>query len=231
LLSSFSFQWYYDSTGHGTHVTGTIAARRNGFGVVGVAPEATVLTYRVLDTTGAWAYSSTLAQAALNCYREGAKVINMSLGGPEYSSAENDMFRSLYSKGVVSVAASGNDGGTSLMYPASYLEVVSVAAVDSKKKLASFSQRNSRVDLSAHGVAVASTLPWWMGDYGYLDGTSMACPHVAGVAALLFSKRPSASAATIVNAMTATAQDLGPSGRDSSYGSGLVNALAALSRV
>jgi serine protease len=198
---------------------------------VGVAPEATVITYRVLGPSLAWAYSSTLVEAALNCYKEGAKVINMSLGGPAYSTAENNAFKNLYSKGVVSVAAAGNDGGTSLLYPASYLEVVSVAAVDSQKRLASFSQRNSRVDLSAQGVSVLSTLPVSKGSYGSLDGTSMACPHVAGVAALLFSKKPSASASAIVSAMTSTAQDLGTAGRDNSYGFGLVNALAALSRV
>jgi serine protease len=184
-----------------------------------------------MGSDGYWAYASTLADAAQSCYKAGAKVINMSLGGPDYSTAENNMFKSLYSKGVVSVAAAGNDGGTKRMYPASYAEVVSVAAVSSQKRVASFSQRNDRVDLSAHGVGVLSTAPLWAGGYASLDGTSMACPHVAGVAALLFSKKPSASASAIVSAMTSTAQDLGTAGRDNSYGFGLVNALAALSRV
>jgi subtilisin family serine protease len=172
-----------------------------------------------------------LSNAALECYKAGAKVINMSLGGSSYSASENSMFAYLYGKGVVSVAAAGNSGTTAHHYPASYASVLSVAAVDSSKRLAVFSQRNSGVDISAHGVSVVSTIPRVQGGYGYLSGTSMACPHVAGVAALLFSKNPYATAATIFSAITSTAQDLGTVGRDNSYGYGLVNAQAALYRV
>jgi serine protease len=216
---------------HGTHVVGILAARRNGLGVAGVAPEATVLTFRVFDDYANWAYASSVADAALACYKAGARVINMSLGGPDYSSSENSMFSYLYGKGVVSIAAAGNDGSTTHHYPASYSGVVSVAAVDSSKRLAIFSQRNSGVDISALGVDVYSTLPTAQGSYGYKSGTSMACPHVAGVAALLLGKNPSATASKIVSAMTSTAQDLGTAGRDISYGYGLVDAQAALSRV
>lgn len=200
-------------------------------GVVGVAPDSTVLVFRVFNDAGNWAYSSSLANAALACQQAGAKVINMSLGSGSYSASEHDMFRRLYSLGVVSVAAAGNSGTTAYNYPASYPEVVSVAAIDSNKNLASFSQRNDRVDISAHGVSVLSTLPRARGSFGRLSGTSMASPHVAGVAALLFSKNPGASAATVVNAMTSTAQDLGSVGKDTWYGHGLVNAYSAMFRV
>jgi serine protease len=212
-------------------VAGTIAARLNGLGVVGVAPEATVLTFRVFDDLANWAYASSVADAALTCYKAGARVINMSLGGPDYSSSENSMFAYLYENGVVSVAAAGNEGTTSDHYPASYEGVVSVAAVDSSMNRAVFSQSNSGVDISALGVDVYSTLPVALGSYGYKSGTSMACPHVAGVAALLLSKNPSATASSIVSAMTSTALDLGTVGRDDSFGYGLVDAQAALSQV
>jgi serine protease len=220
------------SPGHGTHVTGTIAARRNGRGVVGVAPEATILTNRILDDKGRRAYASTVANAALSCYRDvGAKVINMSIGGSKYSSGEKSVFKYLYQKGVVSVGSAGNKGNATLNYPASYPSIVSVAAVNSDKRHASFSQRNSAVDLSAHGVSVYSTLPRAQRSYGFKSGTSMAAPHVAGVAALLFSKNPSATAAKVISAMKSTAEDLGAVGRDPLFGHGLVNAQAALAKV
>lgn len=217
--------------GHGTHVTGTIAARQNGQGVSGVAPDSTVLTFRVFNNAAKYAYSSSVADAAISCHQAGARVINMSLGGPTPSPAEKAIFSLLYMNGVVSVAAAGNGGTTAYHWPASYPGVVSVAAIDLAGRLYSGSQRNSQVDLSAHGVGVFSTLPRAMGSYGSMTGTSMASPHVAGVAAILLSRNPYASAATIVNAMVSTAKDLGPSGRDDSFGWGMVDAYAALFRV
>jgi subtilisin family serine protease len=144
---------------------------------------------------------------------------------------EHRVFYKLYAKGVVTVAPAGNSGTSENQYPASYRWTVSVAAVDASKRVASFSQRNRYVDLAAHGVKVRSTLPRSHGSYGSLSGTSMASAHVAGVAAILFSKDPSASGKQVRDAMTSTAQDLGTAGYDSSYGNGLVDALAALSEM
>jgi len=127
------------------------------------------------------------------------------------------------------LAAAGNAGNTSFSYPASYNAVVSVAAVDSSRNLASFSQRNSQVELAGPGVGVNST--WNNGGYNSISGTSMASPHVAGVAALVWSNHPTCTAAQIRAALTATAQDRGAAGRDTSFGFGIVQAKAAVDRL
>ena len=351
--------WNTDTCGHGSHVAGTIAASANGRGVVGLNKGAVSLhLVKVFDGESCgWSYSSTLVNAARACQSAGAKVINMSLGGTLSSRTENSAFQNLYSQGVLSVAAAGNSGNTQKSYPASYDSVISVAAVDSNKALASFSQRNSQVELAAPGVGVLSTVPQVSattsvdsvsyivsalegtaqttatgqtlanggrcttavaaafagqivlcerGDitfaekvnnvfnsggvgviiynnvpggfsgtlgtggaaaipavsmsqedgqylvglvgngsvhladistfpdnqasgYAYYDGTSMATPHVAGVAALIWSANPTGwSNAQIRAALDATAEDLGAAGRDTSFGYGLVRAQAAL---
>ena len=131
----------------------------------------------------------------------------------------------MYDDGVLLVAAAGNDGSTNYLYPASYPSVISVAAVNSNKGLASFSQRNDQVDLAAPGVSVRSTVP--PDGYRSLSGTSMATPHVSGVAALVWSHFPDKSAQEIRQALQESAEDLGPSGKDIRFGHGLVNAKRA----
>jgi subtilisin family serine protease len=158
--------WNSDSCGHGTHVAGTIAAQDNSTGVIGVSP-GDVDMYIVQVFSGAscgWSYASDLADAASRCKTAadaaGKKlVINMSLGGSNSSTAEGNAFQNLYNQGVLSIAAAGNDGNSTLSYPASYSSVVSIAAVDSAKAKADFSQYNSQVELSAPGVGILSTYP------------------------------------------------------------------------
>lgn len=228
--------WDVDYCGHGTHVAGTIAALGgNTKGVVGVIGNSASIDLHILKVFGSpssacgWSYASTLVDAANRCAAAGAKIINMSLGctGRRCSSTtENNAFADLYADGVLPIAAAGNSGNTQYSYPASYDSVVSVAAVNSSGALASFSQRNDQVELAAPGVSVLSTVP---GDaYASYNGTSMATPHAAGVAALVWSYFPTASAATIRGALQATAVDLGAAGRDNSYGYGLVQAKAAV---
>jgi subtilisin family serine protease len=364
--------WTEDGSGHGTHVSGTINALDNEIGVIGVFPSVPMHIVRVFGSDGNWAYSSELINAVDDCVSHGARVINMSLGGPRPSVLENAVFLHAQKQGVLSIAAAGNGGAgrvcdifadpghperqaCKLHYPSGYDSVVSVAAVDSAAAVASFSQINSKVEIAAPGVSVLSTVPTdskmdvtltsgnittavepmdnfdtpaapvtgnlvdcglageaaecgdatdkicliergvhtyatkalscqtaggigavvfqkeeaaaegpvvgTLGDthvnipvvgtdrdtglalldtkigqpatlsfvvsdynYDYFTGTSMATPHVAGVAALIWSKHPACGPIDIRNAMNATAVDLGAKGRDRYYGNGLVQA-------
>ena len=192
-FSITSENWNEDTCSHGTHVAGTIAAtRNNGLGVAGVAPNVRLIIAEVFESPGGRcggvSVTDTIA-AARQCQEEGTDIINMSLGSVRsFQSWENDAYESLQSQGVLVVASAGNSGTTSYNYPASYDSIVSVAAIDSDKELCTGSQRNDQVDLAAPGVAVLSTVNG--NDYRYFTGTSMASPHVAGVAALVWSSNP-----------------------------------------
>lgn len=349
-------RWDIDYCGHGSHVAGTLVARDNATGVVGVAPgNVSLHVVKVFDGANCgWTYSSTLLDAANRCAQAGARVINMSLGGPDASSAERDGFQQLYAAGVLSVAAAGNDGNTAHSYPASYDSVISVGAVDAAKVVAGFSQRTDQVELAAPGVAVLSTVPQVSATttvggisyvvtaldgtqqlvrsgalvagglctdsgggsfagkvvicergeitfadkaanaygggaaglivynnvpggfnghlggpgpgipvvgmaradgqflvanalgaaatmstvpanpgngYALFNGTSMASPHVAGVAALVWSRQPQWTNAQVREALAVTAEDIGVPGRDDAAGWGLANAEAALAEL
>jgi serine protease len=230
-------EWTSDTNGHGTHVTGIIAAADNDIGVVGVAPDVGIHVVDVFGNFG-FAYASALIDAAYSCRDAGAKVISMSLGGPLYYEFENAVFTELLNvNGILSVAAAGNSGDSSYSFPASYDNVLSVGAVDEFKQLAFFSQFNDRVNIVAPGVGVLSTLPasgtceicteLGLSTYGELDGTSQATPFVSGIAALLWSSNPSLPAEDIRSAMLNSALDLGTEGRDDFYGNGLISALSA----
>jgi len=156
--------WDTDLCGHGTHVAGTIAAlTNNDKGVMGVTDNTSLFIVKVFgDTTVGscdWSYSSDLISAIVQCQNQGqADVINMSLGGTRSIKSEKTAMDEAYASGVLLVAAAGNDGNNRQHYPASYNSVLSVAAVDSAGARASFSQRNSQVDVGAPGVAVFSTV-------------------------------------------------------------------------
>ena len=220
--------WYNDGNGHGTHVAGTIAAiGGNGQGVVGVNPSDQLGLHivKVFNDQGRWAYGSDLIRAIEQCQQAGANVTSMSLGGSGQSSAERQAFANSYAQGMLHIAAAGNDGNSSMSYPASYDAVVSVAAVDSSENKASFSQYNSQVEIAGPGVSVNST--WINSGYKSISGTSMATPHVSGVAALVWSHYPNCSNQQIRDALNASAKDKGAAGRDTSYGYGIVKAKAA----
>ncbi|MDK1287842.1 S8 family serine peptidase [Pseudoalteromonas umbrosa] len=220
--------WYNDGNGHGTHVAGTIAALGgNGTGVVGVNASGNLKLHivKVFNDSGRWAYGSDLIEAINQCEAAGAHITSMSLGGSGSSTAERNAFDQSYQRGMLHIAAAGNGGNSALSYPASYDNVVSVAAVDSSENKASFSQYNSQVEIAGPGVGVNST--WNNGGYRSISGTSMATPHVSGVAALVWSNYPTCSNVEIRAALNASAKDKGAAGRDTSYGHGIVQAKAA----
>lgn len=219
--------WYEDGHGHGTHVSGTIVALDNDRGVVGIHGSTTLPLHmvKVFNNQGNWAYGSDLIAAVDQCLAAGAQIISMSLGGSYSSVAEEEAFADAETAGVLAIAAAGNGGSATLSYPASYDSVMSVAAIDGNRQVASFSQYNSQVEIAAPGVGVVSTLPG--NNYAAWDGTSMATPHVSGVAALVWSHHEGCSNRDVRTALVAGAEDLGGPGRDSSYGHGLVDAEAA----
>ncbi|MGK2859001.1 MAG: S8 family serine peptidase [Thermoanaerobaculia bacterium] len=340
-----------DAVGHGTHVAGTIGARDNAEGVVGVAPEAELYSLRVFDGNSDFTNASALIEVIDWSIANGLKVLNMSLGGPETSQLEREAFARAQQNGILVFASTGNSGIREISYPAGYEGAIGVGAIDATLDKASFSTFGANVMITAPGVGVLSTfpidaslLPLITGDgvsgiaagllqnsplrrvtgqfvdcglgktgefpasvagklaliqrgeitfaekaknakaagatgviifnnlnggfsgtlgeepfswpvsvsitlaegialraapagtqitldfvqgFDFLQGTSMSCPHVAGVAALVWSVRPDASAAQVREALLRSATDLGAEGWDELYGHGVVNAHGA----
>ena len=221
-----------DDHGHGTHVAGTIGARDNGQGVIGVAPEVELYAVKVLDANGSGSWSAVAA--GINwAVQNGMNVISMSLGGTAGSQAVADAVAAADAAGILVVSAAGNSGCcNTVLYPAKYPESMAVAAVDQLDQWASFSSTGPEVDVAAPGVSISSTVPTVFcalcdpSGYRNLSGTSMATPHVSGVAALLMSRgRSNAEARALI---TSTAVDLGTGGVDNYYGWGRVDAVAAV---
>lgn len=221
-------EWYEDGNSHGTHIIGTIAGVDNGVGVVGVAPDASIHVVRVFDDSGQFTASS-LVVAMNACADADANIISMSLGGPVSTFAERTTVRQLQNSGILLVAASGNDAnGVNLVeYPSGYEEVMSVGAVDEDFKIADFSTHNTEVDIAGPGVSVLSATAASDRSYSKLSGTSMATPHIAGVAALLWSRFPNSSVDDIRDALEQSARDFGACGKDRLFGNGMVDAVAA----
>ena len=211
-----------DDNGHGTHVAGTIAAKaNNGIGVAGVAFNADLVVCQALDEFGSGSVADVASCIALVA-SQGAKVISMSLEGGPSATLQNAVAGAWNTgNGAVIVAAAGNEGDATLDYPAAYPEVVSVAATDNRDAHADFSNANSDVEVAAAGVNVLSTVPG--GGYETMSGTSQATPHVSGVAAVLRQLFPADNARTIRFRLDAAVNDLGPAGRDTSFGFGRVN--------
>lgn len=174
--------------------------------------------------------ASSLAAAMEECQAGNVNVINMSLGGASSSTFEKNVVDSLTGAGITIVAASGNsgEGPNPLEFPAGYDNVISVGAVDMNGNIASFSTHNSQVDVSAPGVDIVSLSHQCPSCYASFSGTSMASPHVAGVAALLHSKYGTTkSRQEIRTAIEASARDTGACGVDRMFGHGIVDVMAA----
>jgi subtilase family protein/S-layer family protein/fervidolysin-like protein len=235
-----------DDNGHGTHIAGIIAgAGNNGIGGAGLAWRASILPIKVADSGGnltSEAWINGIAYAV----QHRAQVINMSFGGTTYSGSEQAAITDAWRAGLVVVGSAGNsgDGGNPVEYPASYDNVVSVAAIGSDNFRAYYSEYNRFVDVTAPGgnARFSNDPPdrfilssWPLGlqsnyqtGYGQEIGTSQAAAFVSGLAALMLSTGPGWTNAALVDRMQRTATDLGPAGRDDSYGYGLINAAAAI---
>ncbi|MEV4279493.1 S8 family serine peptidase [Actinoplanes xinjiangensis] len=223
-----------DGNGHGTHVAGTVAAvTGNGEGIAGVAPDARILPVKVLDADGT-GWTSDTAEGIVWAVDNGAQVINLSLGADSSTEAEEAAVAYAVENGVTVVAAAGNERevGSPTSYPAAYDGVIAVAATDADDEIAEYSNRGDYVDVAAPGSGILSTYPADLSEdgseYAELDGTSMAAPHVAAVAALIKASLPDITADGIQNALEESAVDLGDDGFDPDFGHGRIDAAAAV---
>lgn len=224
-----------DDNGHGTHVSGIIAAEDNDIGVVGVAPQAYLYSAKVLafDSTGS---TSDIVSGLEWSVDNDMRIINMSLGSEDDSISVGRAINNTYNAGILIVSAAGNSGnvigkGDNIDFPARYNSVISVGATDINDKRASFSSTGPTLELSAPGDHILSTLNG--NKYGSLSGTSMSCPHVSGVAALIMSAEPGITNVRTRVRMQMTAQNMskvtgGFSAKDW-YGYGLVDAVRSTS--
>lgn len=208
-----------DDHAHGTHVAGTILARRNGIGVAGVAPRALLMRVKVLDRNGS-GLDSGIAAGIVWAANHGARVINLSLGATGRSDViERAIHYATIVRKALLVAAAGNNFGGPVLYPARNPLCVAVAATDQTNRRAPFSNRGAELDIAAPGVHILSTLPG--NHYGVMNGTSMAAPHVAGVAVAALSRKPLMGPFQTRSMMEQTAIPLGPI---IDFGRGLVQA-------
>lgn len=228
-----------DDHGHGTHVAGIAAAvTNNSRGVAGLGWDAKIMPVKVLDSQGS-GYYSWIASGIYWAVNNGAKVINLSLGGQSYASALQEATDYAYSQGALVVAASGNCGDpltyknngctvfNPVIYPGANPNVLGVGSTTSTDARSSFSSYGYWVDVAAPGSNIYSTV--WNDTYTSLSGTSMASPLVAGLASLVWARNPALSNVQVAGVIMSTAVDLGTPGRDDYFGYGRVNAEAAVS--
>ncbi|MDX1953843.1 MAG: S8 family serine peptidase [Verrucomicrobiota bacterium] len=208
---------------HGTHVAGTIGARGNNrLGVTGVCWEVRLMGLKAFDREGDGSVAEAI-QAINYAVRNGALIINASWGLEQGSKALHEAIEDATRQGVVFVAAAGNDRKAAEFYPAAYPEVIAVAATDARDQRARFSNYGSWVDIAAPGEAILSTLP--NNQYGYENGTSMASPHIAGVAALLLARQPGLGVEEVRRILI---NSVDPVQADQPIGAGRINAARAV---
>lgn len=243
---------------HGSHVSGTVAARtNNNRGVAGVAYSARIMPLRALGAGGggtsydleqAIRFAAALPNDSGTVPDRPADIINLSLGGAPFIQATQDLFNEVRAAGILVVASAGNEASSIPGYPASYTGVISVSAVDAQRRLAPYSNTGTAIDIAAPGgnngedfngdgypdgvLSTGGSVSAGVLKYEYvfLAGTSMAAPHVAGVLALMKSVNPALTPQDI-DVLLQTGQlsdDLGATGRDNLYGHGLVNAQRAV---
>jgi len=218
-----------DDNGHGTFVSGILGAKSNDQGVAGISFGAKIMPLKVMDASGvpsAALHVSEVVEALHYAADNGARVVSMSLGTYFQSSALQEAVNYAHGKGTVLAAAAGNDGNSSILYPACCENVLGAGATTNQDEKASFSNYNSGVDVTAPGEYVYSTMN--SGTYGFGSGTSAATPMVAGLAALVVSRSPSLTASQVEQEIMKNAEDLGAPGRDDLFGYGRINAYRTL---
>lgn len=211
-----------DNQGHGTHVAGTIGARENDKGVLGVAPDCELLIGKVLGDDGS-GYGEWIAAGIDWAVQNGAHLISMSLGSAfEDREITGAIVRAVKS-GVWCICAAGNDGRpNSVNWPAKHPAAIAVGATDDRGRVAEFSSRGKQVDVAAPGVNILSA--WPGGKFARISGTSMATPFVTGCIALALSDDVALdSVADLRTLFERTSEDVGDPGHDSDYGWGLIN--------
>lgn len=218
---------------HGTHVAGIAAAAStdNPQGLVGICPHCRIMPVKVLDNTGSGTLDK-VASGIVYAADSGARVINLSLGAAFGGTALEDAVNYAWNRGALVVAAAGNNGDATPVYPAAYANALTVAASNGEDWHSCFSNYGAHyVEVTAPGELIySSTLRDAAGQdtYGTYSGTSMATPHVAGLAGLLFAQLPSRTNRNVWDILAATAEDLGPVGMDDFFGHGRINARRAL---
>jgi subtilisin family serine protease len=218
-----------DVNGHGTHVAGIIGAGINGVGIVGVAPEVTLLPVRVLDSTGT-GLNSDIGAGISWAVDHGANVINISIGSSVNSAVVSSAVDYAVQRGVTVVAAAGNNHQLTPadvpQYPAALDSTVAVAALSPSGAIAGYSTNGSYVDVAAPGSTIWSSVP--PSTWGTKSGTSMAAPHVSALIALILGSRGSVAPPAMLSRLTSTATDGGPAGFDPMFGWGRIDPIAAL---
>jgi subtilisin family serine protease len=215
-----------DDYGHGTHVTGIIAAAGNNrSGIAGMAWGVSILPIKVLNASGS-GYGSDLILAIDYARERGAKIVNISLGTTVNSPALQEAIDRATAAGMLIIASAGNTGasGNMAVYPGASSGVLAVGATDASDRRATFSTRGSQVGVAAPGVGILST--YRGGGYLTMSGTSMSSPMVAGLAALVWSRTPTLTAAQVRQQILESSVDLGLAGRDDEFGAGRIDAAA-----
>jgi len=222
-----------DDAGHGTHCAGIIGAVLNNIlGVAGVS-QVRIMAEKFLDSSGRGS-SSNAAKAVIHAVDQGAKIISCSFGGDDEAPLFHEAAQYAWDHGALILAAAGNNGWNLPHYPSGYAEVISVAATDQADVCAAWSNWGETIEVAAPGVEIYSTTPTYPvamsieESYDNMSGTSMACPHVSGIAALVWSQFPNYTNQEVRMQLRQTAHDLGEPGFDFHYGYGRVNARRAV---